>query len=244
MDVRGTIDILIQKLRMKGTPERVLDETIDEINTRIGNAVEDAVVQAYYEAKEIGDSRDLDKFTEELEINRFGSQPSIGTRSGQTDFSTPPFPMLPKLLKNAKIAKDGSRYKIIPIKKKGTTSLTKQQTTNLLDTQRVMNTLNETRRQMKQNKQERRMDPTNRPTTFNEINSRIRSVKKAEKAVMNSNRGTDFRVASDKQDAGTQWVNPGKDGDMRQVLSQINRDLDRQITDIVRSVLDEYERFL
>ena len=52
-------------------------------------------------------------------INELRPRPGafeLTTDSGNTDFSTPPVPMLPWLLKNAKPMKDGSGvYKIIPV---------------------------------------------------------------------------------------------------------------------------------
>jgi hypothetical protein len=52
-----------------------------------------------------------------LDIHEFNGTYEIVPAGGQTKFEEPPFPMLPSLLKNPKVAKDGSLYKVIPIGK-------------------------------------------------------------------------------------------------------------------------------
>lgn len=244
-NLNNELSRLEQKLRMAKIPDEVIEESMFEIKMRVSEAAEDAAVSAYYEAKTVGEMRNLDKFLDDLDIDTNINGFEINTMSGQTDFSKPPFPMLPKLLKNAKIAKDGSRYKVIPIKKKGTIALTKQQTSDALGRGGAANTINTARRNIRNNKQRRTFDPSNRPTTFDEIKNRARGQRSSNREkVKSSAPGTDFRVASSKQDANTAWVNPGKDGNMRSVLNQINSDLNRVIDDIITSIITEYERFI
>lgn len=52
---------------------------------------------------------------DQLEIVQRGEYPAITTNSGSTDFTVPELHMLPHLLKNAKMSKDGTLYKVIPI---------------------------------------------------------------------------------------------------------------------------------
>jgi len=87
----------------------------------------------------------VDDFVQQLRATRFGSDYKIVTNSGQTDFTVPPFPMLPKLLKNAKVAKDGSLYKVIPVKQ----NPKKKRAITTVD---IMRQINESRRASKEAK--------------------------------------------------------------------------------------------
>lgn len=59
----------------------------------------------------------------------------LETESGRTDFSLPPYPNLKNLLKNPKVAKDGTQYKVIPV---GAPSAPKTMAKSIFDVTRSM----------------------------------------------------------------------------------------------------------
>ena len=241
INIEFELDRLRADLRWKGYDFNDIDYVIELARNDIDATIEEILDNAMLEAAQIGEAIGADKFVDELQVMRDASSYRLGTASGKTDFSEPPFPMLPKLLKNAKTAKDGSRYKVIPIRRKTPTV----DNTRALGTEQTIGAINEARRQMRANRQMRSLDPTNRPSNFGEIRNRARHLRNENRnRVKPGGGGIDFRTASSKQDANTRWVNPGKDGDMRPVLNQINANLQQMIDDIITSVIAEYERFV
>ena len=125
------VDRLKHSLRLAG----LSTEEIDDIGTLASQEIDDAIfelTQNYLNhARDIVASLGGQQLANELVSIKRGAQFIITTESGVTDFSTPPFPMLPHLLKNPKTANDGSTYKIIPI-----SPGPKQKTTNIFDVYR------------------------------------------------------------------------------------------------------------
>lgn len=110
------LDKFKQDMRLRGRPEEVVSVVIRGAQQQIVKAVDQIINNYISEAKQEGIAKGVDDFVQQLRATHLGSSYSIITDSGKTDFTTPPFPMLPKLLKNAKVAKDGSTYKVIPMK--------------------------------------------------------------------------------------------------------------------------------
>jgi hypothetical protein len=102
--------------------------------------------------------------------------------------------MLPHLLKNAKVAKDGSRYKVIPIGKKS--------------------------------------------------NSVIDTYRQGFKSSNVSPGKQEFRVASSKQNANSQWVIPARTMDFSQDVDALNSYLQEKIDSIISEQLDNIRKFL
>jgi len=116
LDMAVELDKFRQEMRLRGRPDDIINIIIRETKKEIISSVDQIVGTHMDEARAEGIAKGVDDFVQQLRATRFGSDYSIVTDSGQTDFTVPPFPMLPKLLKNAKQAKDGSLYKVIPVK--------------------------------------------------------------------------------------------------------------------------------
>lgn len=235
LNVEDEISRFRSTLRLRDMPADLIDGVCDEIRDKIRVESYDVLESAIQEAHEAGEDYRLEDFVYQLRAVRIGDYYKITTDSGKTNFSTPPFPMLPRLLKNAKIAKDGSRYKVIPIANKGAPGLT---------TEKAMGDLNRARHEMKTIRGHKKRDPSDRGETFIDLYGKQRSRHKDDIQKSHVNAGVNFRTVSSKQDPNKQWVHPGKSGDMTDTLKRINDGLQQQIQDIIHEVITTYERAL
>lgn len=183
---------LLSRLIESGFQRHEASEICEGFRNAVRYEVDAILTESMSDLVDEGIKKNLKDFAKEVTAYRLGDSYVIATDSGRTDFSVPPFPMLPKLLKNAKIAKDGSRYKVIPVR-------------STADTMRSINSNNISR-------------------------SRHTDVK--------------FRTASSKQDASTQWVNPGVEGDMRDAIQAVNMDFERRVSEAIQEIASIYERIL
>jgi len=130
------LDRLRSALISRGLGDGVVETIVAKANKEIESAMADKMREAMDRAIELG----IDKKSTDF-INDLRPAPGayeIDTFSGLTDFSIPPFPMLPRLLQNAKPMKDGSGvYKVIPVGKQ-----TPRETisNNIFDSQKAINT--------------------------------------------------------------------------------------------------------
>lgn len=119
---------LISKDIDSDTIERIISKANSEITT----LVEQRGNQALEKAVQIGAQKESAEFINELRLDTINFE--VSTESGSLDFSTPPRPMLPFLLNNAKPIKDGSGvYKVIPV---GGPSTKPPFSINIIDAQR------------------------------------------------------------------------------------------------------------
>lgn len=248
LDARTEIEALKHKLRLRDLSETVINDICDEVARDISATTADILADAMNEAVNAGGNAMSVDFIDELRATRSGSGFEITTDSGSTDFSEPPFPMLPKLLKNAKIAKDGSLYKVIPIKSKTSNSEGKIQVT----TEAAMNNINSARQIAKEQRDAEREsvrgsmipDPMKGMDTLTAMQS-IGGTRQKGPGIFNSAGAvTSFRTASSKQDPSKQWVNPGRKADLSGPLREINMNLhdniDKAIEEIIRRYGDMY----
>jgi hypothetical protein len=239
LDANAEIMRLRQRLRFKNLSESVIDSICDEAALEISMRTSDLLADAMNEAVNAGGDVMSVDFIDEIRAVRTGASFQITTDSGHMDFSEPPFPMLPGLLKNAKVAKDGSLYKVIPIKQKTSTSSSSMSKT----TEAAMQNINNARKAAKdaQNEDMRThsspdaMKGMSTVAAMQEISKSRSAGKKKEKTnepIIN------FRTASSKQDPAVSWVHPGKKVDMSGALNNINAnlqdDIDKAIDDVVR----------
>ena len=233
LNVTDEVNNLKLTLSMDGVPFYIIDGIEKEVRREIATRTYDALDDAIQKAQEAGEDYRAEDFINELTAVKIGDSFRIGTDSGKTDFSTPPFPMLPKLLKNAKIAKDGSRYKVIPMVKKGTIGLT---------TESAMGDLNRARADMKSMRGHKKLDPTDRGESFIGLYNKQRSSGRTTAEKKHTGKGAvDFRTASSKQDANTQWVHPGRNADMTDTLESINNSLFDEVQFIIKDVISRYK---
>lgn len=139
----------------------------------------------------------------------------LTTDSGNMEFSTPPYPMLEHLLQGAKPMKDGSGvYKVIPIGKPGANR--PKVSSNIYDA-------------MKQLSAER---AENARAQYSSIIPKGSPGKQQ------------FRTATSKQSAATQWVMPAQEkdftGDMKNINNELMGSMDQMIRDIIQSYAEGF----
>lgn len=244
IDPNTEIERLRQRLRFKNLSEKVIDSICDDVSRDISLTTSDILASAMDEAVSAGADVGSEDFVNEVRAARSGATFDIVTDSGRTDFSEPPFPMLPKLLKNAKVAKDGSLYKVIPIRRKGSYNEINGNKTSAT-TEAAFASIENARRRAKEDKANTKRtyaspDAMQGMDTLSAMQTISKSRQKEPKMREQSREPViDFRTASSKQDAATQWVNPGKQMNMSGILRNINADLhdsiDRAIEDIIRN---------
>lgn len=103
------------RLQLNNLDPRTIEMMLAALNMELEQAINTAADYALQEARRLGSGLGED-FLSSMTIIRDHSGVKIGTSTGQTGFFLPPLPMLPRLLKNAKVSKKtGMRYKQIPI---------------------------------------------------------------------------------------------------------------------------------
>ena len=148
-------------------------------------------------------------------INELRPRPGafvLETESGNTDFSTPPYPMLDRLLsKGVKPMKDGSGvYKVIPVGGKSTPK--PDVLSNIFDAQKAV-----------------------AAERYQHASSQYNKI------IPQGSKGVSFRTATSKQNRNTQWVHPGEEKDFSSDLASINDTLQESHDDIVMSIIRSYE---
>jgi len=242
IDPNMEIQRLRQRLKMKNLSDKVIDQICDEVSRDISSRTSDILADAMNDAINAGgDAMSID-FIDEIKAVRSGPSFDIVTDSGKSDFSEAPFPMLPRLLKNAKVAKDGSLYKVIPIKQKGSSNKNTATSTTVA----LSNVENARLRAKEERANDQRgytspdaMKGMDTLSAMQQISkSRQKQPKTREK---NTQPAIDFRTASSKQDASSQWVNPGRKIDMSSALNNINANLHDSIDRVIEEVIRTYE---
>lgn len=246
LDANAEIARLRQRLRFKGLSDSAIDSICDEAAAEISNTTSNLLADAMNEAVNAGGDVQSVDFIDELRAVRHGSSFQITTDSGKTDFTQAPFPMLPRLLKNAKVSKvDGSLYKVIPIKQKtpdGKNDTSKATASAMIN----INAARQAAKAEKQAKDGRSVASTDAMRGMDTVAAMqaISKSKTAKHKDVSNGPAINFRTASSKQDANTQWVHPGKKADLTGPLNNINADLqdaiDRAIDEIIRRLEELY----
>lgn len=126
------LDRLRSTLLAREVDSYIVESIVQQAHREIQSAVEARGRAAVDQAVEAGIDKKSPEFINELRLDTVNFE--VETDSGNTDFSTPPRPMLPFLLKNAKPMKDGSGvYKVIPV---GKPSNKPNISTNIYDVQK------------------------------------------------------------------------------------------------------------
>lgn len=240
IDPNAEIQRLRQRLLLKGMPNTIADQICDDVAIEISRRTSDILADAMNDAVNAGgDAMSID-FIDEIRAVRSGASFDIITDSGKTDFSEPPFPMLPKLLQNAKVAKDGSLYKVIPIKQK---SGSKRNDVSMT-TEAAYSNIENARRRAKEERDLNNRDSSS-PDALQGMStiSAMQTISKSRQANAKANSKNNapaiaFRTASSKQNAASSWVHPGRSIDMSRALANINANLhdsiDKAIEEIIR----------
>jgi hypothetical protein len=108
----------LERLRTYLSNRGLESSIVESIIQKADHEIESVLAQKLEEAMSQAIQAGIDKGSADF-INDLRPNPGafvLETSSGSTDFSEPPFPMLPRLLANAKPMKDGSGvYKVIPV---------------------------------------------------------------------------------------------------------------------------------
>ena len=242
LDANSEIERLRYRLKLKNLSNSIVEEICRDVSREISLITSDLLADAMNEAVNAGGDAASADFIDELRSVRSGSSVDIITESGKTDFSEPPFPMLPRLLKNAKVAKDGSLYKVIPIRQSGSESSKKNMA---VTTESAYRNIEDTRRRVKTERESETSrgvspDVMKGMDTFSAMQAISNSrQKQASTRKTNTEPVINFRTASSKQDPSSKWVHPGRPVNMSGALHDINNRLhdaiDRAIQDVIRT---------
>lgn len=241
------LDKLKRYLDSRNYSDSMINEVVGYARDEISDAMSEIVQLGLQEAIDAGSNIKSDDFVAELRAINIGSSFIIATDSGQTDFSEPPYPQLPNLLKNAKMAKDGSLYKVIPIEQKAVASKSKAGPSKT--SIEALVALDQARIDSAQGRQARRhgarsgtrdvfaqaaemagyyaMGRPSKPTKQQE--PKKKGVK------------VDFRTVSSKQDPLQDWVVPEKKRDGTDALRRVNADMQNKISLAIAQIINKYE---
>lgn len=245
INARFEVDRLKQTLTFKGLNEQEAQHLSNLAAQDIAVAITELVSGALNEAVTLGDDLGIPDFGSQIRAVQAGSTFQIITDSGRTDFTEGAKPMLQHLLKNPKHAKDGSLYKVIPMRNKNSS----KQVMSIFEAQRNQQAAQtEAIAAMKSN-QGSGNDPLSGQAMFSGLQAAQEFVarKKQMQDIMNKNNEAgpkEFRTASSKQNASTAWVIPAKQRDMTQVLVDLNRRLEGDIQLTVQSIVKQYEELI
>lgn len=230
------INMLRSYLTSKGLDYNQVDTIADSANMDINNAILDVVTEAVEQAVNYALDIGAEEFLSDMDLLNIGGSFQIVTKSGRTDYSVDEREMLPHLLKNAKIAKDGSRYKHIPMRP----SHSKVQGRSIFEDQRALQSKIDTARaNIKNELNGSRMSATAVAQRF--MNSVMINTPQRSKYTNRSSGAVSFRTASSKQNPKNDWVLPKKERDMTGFLVDINRNIEHSIDENIRYIIKEYE---
>lgn len=242
---RFEVDRLRQTLIFKGLEDRDANHISELAAQDISVAITELVVGALSQAAEMGSELGIDDFSSQIRAVQVGSTFQILTDSGRTDWSVGDFQMLPHLLKNAKRAKDGTLYKVIPMRNKNSS----KQVTSIFESQRNQQEAQKIAADHIKTGAGTNVDPLSGPAMFSglaaakDFIARKNQIQKMQEA--NNKAGPkEFRTATSKQSASESWVIPAKERDMTQVLVDLNRQLETDIQTTVQSIVRQYEEIV
>lgn len=224
---------LKMSLVLRGLSEAEADNLCQEAHDHIRNQIIDIVSDALEEAARSSSEDKTQKFISEIMAVRDGSVFSITTSSGKTDFSEPPFPMLPKLLSGAKVSKAGTRFKVIPVK--DTTSSNLKNNT----IEKAIIEINKRRAQLKAERDAEKKGISDPMSSIPDIAPNIPAVERF-KSKSVEHGAVSFRTASENQDPNSKWVYPAMQADMTDALNDINDRLHDRIDDAIKDVISRY----
>lgn len=213
--------------------DSIIEVAAEDINNIIVEAVSNATSEAITHAETIG----AQDFIDDIDVIQQGSIYLVSTKSGNTDFSILRTENLPNLLKNAKTAVDGSRYKVIPMRDKKPrmgVSTFQSMSQQDRDVQAARSAITE------KAQANRSAKATAMADQFRQNLARTISVRRKDPA--QSMGEPTFRTASSKQDPSKDWVIPEIDRDMTQYLLDLNDRIKDTVQAAVSTTISFYEQ--
>lgn len=217
-------------LLARGMSEERVEEICRSASSEINDAVMGIVQQSMTEIEGLGAQAGADKFLDQVKLFTGGDKFRIGTSSGQLDFSEPPFPMLPRLLNNGKVAKDGSVYKTIPVHQDGKRDAQAMATSSMDAANRRQGEIDTARQAM------RDKEPVSMASALAASMKPIGG----KPQVWEKGSEVNFRTASSKQNPSKQWVKPARKMDMTDIVEEVNARMQNQIDDVIATILNRY----
>lgn len=211
-----------------GLDSQTIDSMVKDATEELHGIVNDIVESAVREAEDYGSSIGAEEFLAQIKLNVNSGYLEISTDSGMTDFSQPAYPMLPWLLKNAKVSKDGTRYAVIPVGGSSSSSKPRPQARDISAGLNAMSQGSSSSSAMAEE-----MANAFRLGSSSSITERQRSA---------STEKPEFRTASSKQDPTKQWVLPPKSLDMTGTLMTINATIRSEIDKACNDLTAKYEK--
>lgn len=215
------------KLESLGLSADQVTSIVNEAASEIQQATQSIVEKAVYEAEDYGSSIGAEEFLSQIKLDANSGYIEISTESGQTDFSEAPFPMLPWLLSKSKTAKDGSRYRVVPIGGISSKPKPVPQAKDIASGLSAMSAEIAPATSMAE-----AMAAAFGLGASASITERQRPV---------STEKPEFRTASSKQDASKQWVLPAKDLDMTGTLMTLNATIRYEIDKACDEIISKHE---
>lgn len=243
IDPMAEVERLKHNLRLAGIPFDQIEEIGDLARQDIDDSIFDIVNEYLDQARDVVSALGGQELANQLRYIKRGPQFVITTESGITDFSTPPFPMLPSLLKNPDISKKGDLYKVIPLTKHH-----KPKLTSVFDVYRDRNA--EQRQAMLDRKAKwddvRTAEAIERRGLhFSGLAQAKRYLAKRQTAnnednSVNSKEEVKFRTAHSKQDPAIDWVLPAQDMNITNILNDINNQMEDEVDRAITTIVNEY----
>ena len=203
------LDKLRVTLENKGLDRNVVDTIVQKATSEIRDAFNYQGEAAMQQAIDEGVAKRSPEFINELKLDMVNMQ--LTTDSSNMDFSTPPYPMLARLLQGAKPMKDGSGvYKVIPVGKPS--SNRPKVSSNIYDAMKHSNA----ERAENANAQYSAITPKGSPGK------------------------QQFRTVTSKQNSATQWVLPAQNKDFSDTMKGINSGLSTSMDDIIGNIIQSY----
>lgn len=196
--------------------EGIVEEAAREIDAQTRDLVADAISQAQDAAESISAT----EFLNQINLNTSSGYIEISTDSGQLDFSTPPVPMLPWLLKGAKTSKSGNQYRIVPIGKSDGYSVPVKDVSSGIASIKNGSSIADTALMIAKD--------------FGLSSSRV------QKKIKDPSPAQDFKTASTAQEGMGMWIKKATEKDMRPAIDDINHQLRSKIEETCIAVINKY----
>lgn len=190
-----------------------------EIFESVSSSVKSLVAEAVNELEDLG----VEDAITHLEISGISGYPMLQSDTGSFDFSTPPVPMLPWLLKNAKVSKNGVLYKRIPIGGEGSKEKVTKDVSGGLSKMNSATPMEDMASEI--------------ASAFNSGATTIKQT--VEKSTSGEVR---FRTATSEQDPSSNWVKPSKEQNISFQVQAINSSLRASIDLEVEKTIKEWRR--
>ena len=230
INIQIELDRLRQNLRFKGLSEEAVSEIVDQASVEIHSSLIDMAYDALSSLEQLGIASKAPKFAADIELQISPSDIHLDTKSGRHDYSEPSRQMLPNLLKNAKVAKDGSLYKRIPMKTKSVNPA------GLIDAQRALHDINNAKREAMKDQAARSASLPMANVSAGPEMKRFFDDRRSAQVTK-----TQFKTASSKQSPDVSWVHPGRELDFSRDIHNANSDIDAKASLIIADIIAKHE---